>query len=68
LRLERSRVNRDLISAPQKVEGDAHLRVAFENTPAGAKAYMKYGGLFKSGTVDWGHPMPGISARWRREL
>jgi hypothetical protein len=44
--------------SPQKVEGDAHLKVAFENAPAGVQAYMKYGGLFKSGTVDWGHAMP----------
>jgi len=24
---------------------------------AGAKAYMKYDGMFKSAKVDWGHPM-----------
>jgi hypothetical protein len=34
------------------------VRVAFENMPAGAKAYMQHGGMFKTGTVDWGHAMP----------
>jgi hypothetical protein len=43
---------------PQKIEGDASVRVAFENMPAGAKAYMQHGGMFKTGTVDWGHAMP----------
>jgi len=42
----------------QKIEGDASVRVAFENMPAGAKAYMQHGGMFKTGTVDWGTPMP----------
>jgi hypothetical protein len=65
-RLEASR-NRDLLAtaqrsgdrggSAQKVEGDASLRVAFENAPPGAKAYMKYGGMFKKAKVDWGHPM-----------
>jgi hypothetical protein len=45
------------ISGTQKVEGDASLKIAFENAPAGAKAYMQYGGMFKSAKVDWGHPM-----------
>ena len=58
--------DRDLLSTAQKsginggsqkVEGSADLRVAFENAPAGAKAYMQYGGMFKSGKVDWGHAM-----------
>jgi len=40
------------------VAGNADLNVKFENAPAGAQAYLKYGGLFKSGTVDWGHAMP----------
>jgi hypothetical protein len=44
------------IGGAQKVEGDASLRVAFENAPPGAKAYMQYGGMFKSAKVDWGHP------------
>jgi hypothetical protein len=54
----------------QKIEGSADLRVAFENAPAGAKAYMQYGGMFKSGKVDWGHAMPpsdpggGASGGW----
>ena len=54
----------------QKVEGSADLRVAFENAPAGAKAYMQYGGMFKSSKVDWGHAMPpsdpggGASGGW----
>jgi hypothetical protein len=30
----------------------------FGAAPAGAKAFMKYGGMFKSGMVDWGHPIP----------
>jgi len=33
------------------------LRVAFENAPPGAKAYMQYDGMFKLAKVDWGHPM-----------
>ena len=45
------------IGGAQKVEGDASLRVAFENAPPGAKTYMQYGGMFKKAKVDWGHPM-----------
>jgi hypothetical protein len=44
--------------SPQKVEGDASVRVSFDNMPTGAKAYMQHGGMFKTGTVDWGTPMP----------
>jgi hypothetical protein len=58
---------------PQKVEGDASVRVAFENMPSGAKAYMQHGGMFKQGTVDWGTPMPSsnpggasFNDRWPR--
>jgi hypothetical protein len=40
------------IGGTQKVEGDASLRIAFENAPAGAKAYMQYGGMFKSAKVE----------------
>jgi hypothetical protein len=50
-----------ITGAPPKLEGSADLRVAFENARAGAKASIKYGGLFKSGTVDWGHPMPATN-------
>jgi hypothetical protein len=39
------------------VEGDASVNVKFENLPAGAKAQMWHGGLFKQGSVDWGHAM-----------
>jgi hypothetical protein len=46
------------VAGTQKIEGDASVRVAFENMPAGAKAYMQHGGMFKTGTVDWGHAMP----------
>jgi hypothetical protein len=46
------------VGGVQKVEGDASLNVAFENAPAGAKAYMKYGGMFKDAKVDWGPQMP----------
>jgi hypothetical protein len=45
------------IGGTQKVERDASLRVAFENAPPGAKAYMQYDGMFKLAKVDWGHPM-----------
>jgi hypothetical protein len=40
------------------VEGDASVNVKFENLPAGARAQLWHGGMFKSGTVDWGHAMP----------
>jgi hypothetical protein len=50
--------NKAGVGGVQKVEGDASVRVAFENMPAGAKAYMQHGGMFKTGTVDWGHAMP----------
>jgi len=46
-----------MTSGRHTVEGNASVNVAFQNAPAGAKAYMKYGGMFKSGSVDWGHPM-----------
>jgi hypothetical protein len=42
----------------RKIEGAAHLNVNFNNLPARAAASLKYSGLFKSGKVDMGHPMP----------
>jgi hypothetical protein len=45
------------VGGVHKVEGDAHLQVDFNNLPAGTSTYLKYGGLFKSGKVDWGYPM-----------
>ena len=53
-----SNANKAGVGGIQKIEGDASVRVAFENMPAGAKAYMQHGGMFKTGTVDWGHAMP----------
>jgi hypothetical protein len=46
------------IGGTQKVEGDASLRVAFENAPPGAKTYTRYtAACFKKAKVDCGHPM-----------
>jgi hypothetical protein len=46
------------VGGVHKVEGNASLDVNFRNAPAGAQAYLRYGGLFKSAKTDWGHSMP----------
>jgi hypothetical protein len=59
---QQGQVNRDLLAnnnaMTHKVEGNASVDVNFSNAPPGAKAYMKYGGMFKQGTTSWGTPMP----------